>query len=115
MSLLMAKGNVSTTKGKATKHTKAPVKKSAPKKAQHQKVTSKKKGHQKRAATESLEEDSDEESEHRAQKRKCTKKDTSDSEEVVEVNDPAKENETVGKGDEVDSNEPEVRILKLVC
>ena len=57
LSLLMAKGHVSSTKGKVS--AKAPVKKPAPKKAQPQKATSKKKGHQKRAAPElSSEEDS---------------------------------------------------------
>lgn len=108
----MAKGP-STTKGKAT-HVKAPRKKPGTKKAEPKKTaTTKKKGPQKRAATElSSDEDSEEESDHRARKRKHTKKDTSDSE-VVEVNDPAEGNETVGN--EQDSEESEVKILQLFC
>ena len=114
--LLMAKGNTSTAKGKGS--TRTTLKKLAPKKAPPKKGLTKKKGPQKRAAEDSSSEDEsddDSESDHRPWKRKRAKKDHSDPE-VVEKNEPEEEHEPLANDDGHNSpNDSEVRIHPFHC
>jgi hypothetical protein len=115
----MAKGNMSTTKGKGTTRMKAPLKKQAPKKVPPKKVPTKKKGPQKRAAPDSSSEESDDEpeseSDHRPRKRRRAKKDSSDSDsevQVVENKEPEEVHETAAnEGGHNSPNDSEVRTF----
>lgn len=97
----MAKGNVSTRKGKTIAHTKAPSKKPAPKKVAQKKAPAKNKGSQKRAAVdESSEESSNESSNHRPWKKRREKSSDASDKEVEVLVEPEDELEVLGNEQE---------------